>query len=61
VRIGFLVWFFVGYPIVVAAATNGWWTLLWIAAPLLIGAIGGGLTARMKLFVRPETEVVPAT
>ncbi len=62
VRIGFLVWFFVGYPIVIAAVTNGWWMLLWIAAPLLVGAIGGGLTERMKLFVRPErSEVIPAT
>ncbi|MEE8135482.1 MAG: hypothetical protein V3T56_10505, partial [Gemmatimonadales bacterium] len=57
-RLAFLVWFLVGGPMVVAAMTHDLWTLLWIVAPLFVGVLGGGLTAAMKLFARPEPSAV---
>jgi len=59
-RLAFFVWFMVGGPMIVAAVAHGMWTLLWIAAPLLLGTLGGGLTAALKLFARPEPSAVAA-
>lgn len=59
-RLAFFVWFIVGGPMVIAAVTHDLSTLLWIAVPLLLGTLGGGLTAAIKLLDRPEPSAVAA-